>query len=803
MAHLLEDITSAARTHIKNPAFAAVAILILAVGIGANVAMFSVADAAMFRSLPYPDPDRLVLARPTFDGEPGWNVSAEDYYDFRDRVEAFESLGAILSFPWTVTVTGGGEPERISVKLASVDIFPTMGVVPEIGRSFTSAEAEPSAHDVAIISHGFWQRRFGGEPDVVGSKLLLDGVAHEIIGVMPAGFHFLHDIDAWVPMRNGGPATGYRGYHNWNVVGRLKPGVTVQQAQSEVDVVAAQLQRAFPDTNTGKGLQVSPLQSELVQFYRPMLLVLMSAVGLVLLIACGNVASLLLARGLSRSVELSVRSALGASVRRLVQQLMTESALLALAAGAVGILLGFWLQRIILGMMPLDLLGITEVGMSVRTVLFSIVLSLITALAFGAAPALFAAGTSPADNLKSGARSTGGGAAARLRSILVVFQVALSVVLLIGAGLMLRSFARLHQVDPGFDARHLLTARIGVGSEYDTEQKRSRFFEGLLDDIRAIPGVESAGAISLLPIKDGYSNITAWDPANPPPDINSARLAEQRRVLPGYFETMGIPLLAGRDIEVTDEDGGELVIVVCENMARGLFQDSDPIGRQVAMDWGQEEPALARVVGVVGDVRMTSLASEPGWQMYYSFRQAPGTVMSLAIRTRPEPTTITTAVDEVLKRRDPDIPLADVSTMRDALDDSLSQTRIVMLALSVFAAVALFLAAVGLYSVLAFHIARHLSEIGIRMALGASMGRIVNLVLGRGMVLVGVGIVVGIGCAIAVTRFIQQQLFGVEPVDPPTFAVVGALLALIGAAASVGPALRAARLDPVETLRAE
>jgi putative ABC transport system permease protein len=780
-----------------------VAILILAVGIGANVAMFSITDAVMFQSLPFPESERLVLGRTTYDGQLAWNVSAPDYYDYRDRVEAFESFGTVRTFTDPVAVTGRGDPERVETVLTSVTFFPTLGVKPSHGRNFTAAEAELSAADVAIISHGYWQRKLGGSPDAVGDTLVMSGVAHEIVGIMPAGFFFLQPVDIWIPMRDGGPSTGYRQYHNWTVVGRLAPGVTLEQARSQVDVVAAQLEEAYPDSNTGKGLRVSILQDELVQFYRPMLLMLMAAVSLVLLIACGNVASLLLARGLARNVEMSVRSALGATARRLVQQLMIEGVLLAAAAGVAGILLGIWLQRIILRLLPLEVLGISEIGVSLPMVLFSIAISLATALVFGAAPAFFAARANPADNLKSGARTTSGGAAARLRSSLVILQVALSVVLLIGAGLLVRSFVRLHNVNPGFRPDRLLTLRIGIPETYDSNEKRIQFFTGLLDDIRAIPGVESAGAISQLPIKDGYSNITAWDPAHPPADLNAARLAEHRRILPGYFEAMDIPLLAGRDIETTDTADGELVLVINQAMALGLFQDDSPLGRQVALDWGEPEPALVRVVGVVGDVRMTSLSSEPGWQMYYSYRQSVARGMSLAIRTRPEPTTITRAVAEALKRSDPDIPLAEVSTMRDVLTDSLSETRVMTLALTVFASVALFLAAIGLYSVLAFYVVRHLNEIGIRLALGASIGRILNLVLGRGMVLVGIGLLVGIGGAFAVTRFIQQQLYGVEATDPTTFVAVGLLLALVGAAASVGPAWRAARLDPVKTLHAQ
>jgi putative ABC transport system permease protein len=803
MSNFPQDIKYAARTFRKNPGFAAVVVIILAVGIGANVAMFSITDAVMFRSLPYPDSDNLILGRTTYNGDPAWNVSSEDYYDYRDQVQAFESLAATRSFSHPVTVTGGEEPERVPWNLASIDFFPTLGVAPLLGRNFTVEEAELGAPDVAIISYGYWQRRYGGSPGAVGSTIVINAEPATIVGVMPAGFFFLNEVDIWEPMRAGGESTGYRQYHNWTVIGRLAPGMSLEQAQSQVDVVSAQLQEAYPESNSNKGLRLRRYQDELIAFYRPMLLMLLAAIALVLLIACGNVAGLLLARASIRTTEMSVRAALGASGSRLMQQLMTESALLALVAGVVGVVFAIWLQGVMLQFIPLDYLGITEIGLSGSVLVFAVTLSVATALVFGVAPAVSGARANPAENLKSGVRTTGGGATARLRSGLVVLQVALSVVLLVGAGLLLRSFVQLQGVDPGFNESQLLTGRLGLSADYSDGEARVQFYTGLLDDIRAIPGVQAVGATSLLPIKDSYSNIQAWDPENPPVDRSAAQLAEHRRVLPGYFAAMEIPLLSGRDVQATDDQDGELVLIINRAMARGLFQEQDPIGKLVAVDWGMDEPALLRVVGVVGDVRMYSLSSDPDWQMYYSYRQSPSYTMSLAVRTHGDAAALTRSVRDVLRARDPNIPLADIVTMEDALSNSLSGTRVIMLTLTLFAAVALFLAAIGLYSVLAFYVARRMHEIGIRLALGASAGRVLQLVLQRGLGLVGTGLVVGVLGAVGVTRFIQQQLFGVEPTDPATFAGVCLLFALVGAAACMIPAWRAVRLDPVKTLQVE
>ncbi len=804
MNAFLYDVRYAMKTLLKDPGFSIIAVLILAVGIGANVAMFSVTDAVLIRSLPYPDPERLVLGRTSYPQGLGWNVSSPDYFDYRDQSQGFESLAAIRSFSNQWTITGGDEPEKVSGTYASIDFFPTLGVQPILGRQFTVDEADLTAPDVVLISYGYWQRRFGGSPDAVGSTLVTNSRTATIVGVIPAGFYFRHPVDLWAPMRDGGPATGVRRFHNWTVVGRLKPDVSLAQAQAQVDVISAQLQEAYPESNEDKGFQLTELHEALTAQYQDLLLMLMGAIALVLLIACGNVASLLLARGTGRTAELSVRSALGASGGRLARQLLTESTLLALAAGVLGVVLAVFFQRLLISFMPLDALGIREIGLSVMMLGFALLLSLATALVFGVIPAVTGARTNPAEDLKGGTRTSAGGGRTRLRSSLVVLQVALSLVLLIGAGLLMRSFVQLRAVDPGFGAENLLTAQVDLpGNDYADPEARIQFFDGLIEEIRGVPGVLSVGSISMLPIRDSYSNVNAWNPENPPAEGTRPRLAEHRAVLPGYFDAMEISILAGRDVEDSDVAGAPFVLVISETMADGLFPDQNAVGRQVAVDVGAAEPAIAEVVGVAGDVHTFALDREPPLQMYYSFRQMPFMTLRLAIRTQGDPARVTNSVRQVLRTRDSNVPLAGVATMEDVITRSVGGQRVIMLTLTLFSSVAVFLAAIGLYSVLAYYVAQRGHEIGIRLAMGASGRNIMKLVLNRGLALVGVGLIVGVGGALGATRLIQQQLFNVDATDPVTFVAVSGLFACVAILACLVPAARAVRVDPVKTLQAE
>jgi len=501
---------------------------------------------------------------------------------------------------------------------------------------------------------------------------------------------------------------------------------------------------------------------------------------------------------------MSVRSALGASGGRLARQLLTESVLLAVSAGVFGVVLSVFFQRLLVSFLPLDALGIREIGLSASMLGFALLLSLLTALIFGVFPAVAGARANPAEDLKGGTRTSAGGGRTRLRSSLVILQVALSLVLLIGAGLLIRSFARLRAVDPGFASENLLTAQVDLpGDEYADPAARVLFYTGLLDEIEAIPGVVSVGSISMLPIRDSYSNVYAWDPENPPAEGARPSLAEQRAVLPGYFEAMRIPILAGRDISDTDDHAAPFVLVISETMASGLFPEQNAVGRQVAVDVGEAEPAIAEVVGVAGDVRTYSLDQEPPRQMYYSYRQMPLSYQRLAIRTQGDPVAVTNSVRQVLRARDSNVPLAGVATMEDVLTRSVGGQRVIMLTLTLFSAVALFLAAIGLYSVLAYYVAQRGHEIGIRLAMGASGGNILKLVLNRALVLVGIGLFIGIAAAMGTTRLMQQQLFDLEATDPVTFVAVSGLFSLIAILACAVPALRALRVDPVKTLQAE
>ena len=797
---LLGDMRDAVRYVRRSPGFSVLVISILAIGIGANVAMFSVTNAALLKALPFPNPDRLVSGRATWSGRIGPSVSIPDYRDYRDRSDVFESLALIRGGTDGHTILGGETPERASGVRVSTNFFETLGVRQQLGRGFWAEEGEPNGPAVVVLSNGYWQRRFGGSSEVLGSTLTIDGFPNTIVGVMPAGFHLMVDVDFWRPNQ----WEGARGSHSWLIVGRLKTGVSLEQAQSQVDVISIQLQEAYPETNDTKALLVTDLQDSLSEGYRVGALLLLGAIGLVLLIACGNIASLLLARGSARTKELSVRAALGASGSRLARLLFAESLLLAAVACFLGITLAVWLQGVILAFMPLDYLGIERVGVSAPMLLFAVLISLSTAVLSGGIPALFGARTNPAEQLNGAIRVSAGGGSTRLRSSLVVLQVALSAILLIGAGLLLRSFASLADVDVGFETENLLTAEVQLPtSDYTDFPSRSLFFAGLLEDVRAIPGVLSAGAINKLPIRSPWMNWGVWNPENPPTGSSDSRSAYSRTVLPGYFETMDIPLLAGRDVEDGDGQDSPRVVVINEVMARSLYPDQDPIGLEVAVNMGAVDPMLMRIVGVVGDARVNMIALEPGFQIYFSEAQMGYTRLSLAIRTQGDPDVVLGPLRSALSARDSNIPLANVTTMEEILSDSVAATRVINFTLAIFAAVALFLAAIGLYGVLAYQVARRLHEIGVRIALGATSSNVVRLVFQKGMFLVGLGLGLGLIVAVWATRLLQQQLFSIVPTDPTTYVGVAVCFVMVGVLACLLPAIRAVRIDPVEAFRGE
>jgi putative ABC transport system permease protein len=798
---LFQDIRFGARSLLRAPGFTVVVVLILAVGIGANVAMFSIIDSAMLRPVSFPEPERLVLGRKTVNGGLAPLVSAQDYWDYRDMSTSFESLDAYVGFTNSYTITGIAEPERIAGLLVTVNLFPTLGVNPQLGRHFTAEEALEGAPDVAMISYGHWQRRFGGSPDVVGSTLTVDGFPYTIVGVMPAGFRIGLDAEFWRPMRPDSPFTEYRRWHNWLLVGRLKPGVNIEQAQAEVDVISAQLEAQYPDSNTGKALLLTDLREAVVESYRSSLLLLMGAVALVLLIACGNVAGLLLARGSARRAELSLRAALGASGSRLVRQLLTESVVLAVVGGIVGTLLAGWLQDLLVRPVSLGLPNALSADISGTALGFALLISLATGLLFGAAPALRVARREVVDDLKSGVRATDAGGA-RFRSGLVVVQVAITIMLLIGAGLLIRSFARVMGVDPGFESANLLTAELRLpGSEYSELERRIQFFSDLRGRLQAIPGVEGVAIADRLPIRDPGNWLITYAADNPPLDPADGRGAPFRVVMHGFHETMGIPLLAGRGIEATDAAGAPLVAVISRATADRLFPQESPVGRRIVVDFGG--PTDFEVVGVAEDVHLFSLADQPTEVVYASYYQIPYSLMRIAVRTAGEPRLIAGTLRDAVWSLDRDIAIARIVTMDEVLAGSVDRYRVMAVSLAGFAGIAVLLATIGLYGVLAYYVTRRHHEIGVRVALGAGHGAIVELVIKRGIALVTLGLAIGLVAAFGLTRLLEGMLFNTAPTDLTTFVSVSAFFSLVGLVACLIPAWRALRVDPVIALGSE
>jgi putative ABC transport system permease protein len=812
MSALLSDLRYAFRSVRRSPALSAVIVTILAVGIGANVAMFGIVDAVLLKALPFPASDRLVLARTTVDDQLAWDASSEDYYDYWDQVQAFASLGAFRTRLENVTLTGVDQPMVVKATMVSANLFQTLGVVPEVGRLFIDEDADlDDPGDITVpravlISYWLWRESLGGDPEVVGRTIFLDAWPSIVVGVMPAGFFFLNEVDAWWPLQPGGRYTGWRSYNTWTLVGRLSQGVSLEEAQSQVDVVSARLQKTYPESNAGRGLSVSPLHESLVEGYDQMLLTLMATIGLTLLVACMNVAGLLVARGVGRKRELSLMAALGAGGGRLARQLLCESLLLAVAAGILGSLLAIRLQHVALRILPMDYVGVTELGLSGTMLTFAGLFSLGTTLAFGMIPAWLGSRVNPAEGLLNSSRATQSAKDAGIRGGLVVLQVGFSLILLIGSGLLVKSFIRLNEVDPGFQSEGLLTARVSVPfPTYMMPQTRLRFFSHLVEGVREIPGVQAVGAAHLLPMVDmANQRIMAYNPENPPAGPGDQWITEHRQVLPGFFEAMGIPLLAGRDFSDEDCQNGAPVLIINQTMARGLFGEEDPIGRLVTVDLGFQSTRQAAVVGIAEDVRMLALGREPERQMY-----SPAGLFTvsgswtLAVRTHGDPADFTGPIRRVLHAIDPEVPLTHVSTMNEALARAVATPRVLSTSLTLFATLALGLSLIGLYAMLAFYVARRAREIGIRMAVGATPRRILSLVLERGLILVALGLVVGLGGAFFLTRLLQGQLYQVRPSDAATFVTMSVVLVAVAMLACLIPAWRAVSIDPVRALQAE
>lgn len=787
----------------KRSGFSAVVIATLAIGIGATTAMFGTINAVLLSSLPFDEPEHLVMGRATFGGRINPWVSGYDYYDYREQSASFDSFAAFM-YSGRVAILGGDEPELVDSAYCTWDLFQTLRTRPAAGRFFIPEEGVEDGPKVVVVSYAYWQQRFAGDSGAVGSALLLNGTPHTVVGVLPPDFHFLTDADIWQLTFRNGPGAEARRWHNLLLVGRLKQDVSIRQAQAEIDIISNRLQRQYPETNQGKALDVADLHGALVENVRPNLLMLMGAVSLVLLIACSNVAGLLLARGQDRLTEIAVRSVVGASRSRLVRQLLTECTLLALAAGVVGVALAIIFQGVLIRLLPLGELGISRPELSPVVLLFAFGVSVATVVLFGLAPTIQGTVIDPSQQLKTGVRATWGRRGFILRNGFVVFQVAISVILLIGAGLLIRSLTRQMNVDLGFDPRNVLTAGVWLPSEnYPDAAERVAFFEWLAEEIEALPGVRSVGLVNRLPIKQWGGNIYLYTPDQSADDrqANFSRSADFRYVNPGYLQTMGMPLLAGRDIAATDSADAPRVMLITASLAEEFFPGQNPVGKTLLVDMG--ELVEHEVVGVVGNARLRRVTNDPFHAMYMAQSQVAGERMQLAVRSHIDPAMLVEPIRGILKSRDPNIPLADPSTMEAIIDDALSDFRVVTSSLGLLSVISVLLALVGLYGVLAHYVGQRHREIGVRMTLGASALQVAKMVLSRGLALVAAGVAAGSLASFWTTRVIRRLLFGIDSTDPITFVSTALGFALVAAIACLVPAYRASRVDPVLTLKAE
>ena len=811
MDAVLQDLRYAARSLRRQPAFALLAIGTLALGIGANAAIFSVVNAVLLRPLAYSHPERIVAVNNLWrKSGVSASVSAPDFHDWHDTTTSFDAMAYYAG--GETSVSTGGEADYGAAIRVTPGFFQVFGVGAELGRVLESQDEVAGSPFTAVISHDFWTRRFGGRPDALGATVSFCTRTFTIVGVMPPAFHFPARSDLWYPAWVQ-PETTSRSAHNYRVVARLKEGVGVDRAQAEMTAVAARLEQAYPVSNDGKGAIVVPLREQLVGDTRPTLNLLAGAVALVLLIACANVANLLLARATARTSELGVRAALGASRRRLVAQLVTESCLLALAGGLLGLLFARWIVAALIAAAPAGLPRLGEVGIDARVLAFALVVSVVSSFLFGVAPALQATRADVNQSLRQGGRAgalAGGGS--RLRAGLVVAEVALAVALVIGASLLVRSFVALGQVSLGFSSDHLLVMETSVPTRIDLRnisgaQRATAFYNNVLPRLAAVSGVTSVAGIRGLPEARGRfgheSNGGYWLEGGQSPDVAGVRLPQAAFtvVTPAYFKTMEIPIRRGRDFSVRDQFDAPFVVIVNDSLARQAFGDADPIGRNLAC--GLDTPKFMTIVGVVGDVRSNDPSRPPAPEIYMPFEQHPVTATSLAIvaRTAGDPMSAANAFRETIRSVNGDVPVR-ASTMNDALSISVATPRFRTLLIGAFAALALALAVAGVYGVMAYAVSRRTAEIGVRMAMGAASGDILRLVMGQGLRLALAGIALGCGLAYGLAQLLRGMLFAVAPADPVVFLAVPLALMLTAAAATAIPALRASRIDPMTALRA-
>jgi putative ABC transport system permease protein len=803
IAPFLQDLRFAGRLLLRSPGFTLIAVAAIALGIGANTAIFSVVNGVLLKSLPYRDPDGIVMVwerniprdRKTNSAGPA------NFLAWRDENHVFEQMAAI-SPTFAVNLTGAGDPAEVRRQLVNAEFFSILGINPELGRPFTRQEDDADA-DVVVISHRLWQERLDGQ-DVVGRQITLNGTPQTVVGVMPAGFYFRdRTVDVWSPV---GFTAASREPHGRSLapIARLKPGVSVEQAQAEMNTIAARLAARWPEFDTGWTTNVRPIQDEITGDVRPALVILLGAVGFVLLIACANVANLLLARATARQRELAVRAALGASRGRLTRQLLAESLLLAVAGGVAGFALawaGVHLLRASIGD-QIAFPRIDAIGLDGRVLAFTAIVAVLSGIIFGLAPALTSASIDLNGALKDGGRSGSGGRTAKLRSAFVVVEVALALVLLVGAGLLLRSFARVLSTDPGFSPDGVMTMQLTLPAvKYPGLQPRTQFWHALLDRIRTLPGVTSTGTVSFLPM-NGLGSATSFEVVGQPkPPPGQGPVATIKVVDGDYFTVLGIPLLRGRLFTPREQQIENHYAVVSETLARQLFPNQDPIGQRLQVSWNGE--GADEIIGVVGDTKMVSIEEQISPAIYFPYSRTPYASETVVVRTAGNPSAVASSLVQAVHQIDADLPVSNMRSMNEVIARSLAERRIVMVLLAVFAAVALVLATVGIYGVMSYMVSQRTQEIGIRMALGADRPGVVAMVLAQALRLAAGGLVAGCVAALALTGLLRAMLYDVRPTDPLTFGVVATILFTIAAIATAVPAIRATRIDPLQALKAE
>ena len=805
MNKVWQDLRYGLRMLYKNRGFTAVALLALALGIGANSAIFSVVNSVLLRPLPYRDAQRLIMIWENYQQRGGpereW-ASPADFRDFRDQAQSFEHIAALLG--WGPTLTGQDEPEDLQGAAVSHDTFAMLGVEPALGRSFRPDDDQPGADRVVVLSHQLWQRRFSADPSIIGRNVTLSGDSYTVIGVMPRGLSFpiLNNTEVWrtiSPLLAANSGCD-RGCVILRIIAKLKPAVTIEAARAEMNALTQQIAERYPDYNKGIGATLVPLHEQLVGDVRPAMLVLLGAVGLVLLIACANVANLLLARAAAREKEVAIRAALGASRARLIRQHLTESLVLAVIGGALGLLIAFWMVDLLVSFAPKGTPRLEEIAIDRSVLAFSFGIAVLTGIAFGLAPALLSSRTNFNSALKEGGRDTSATSrGARLRGALVVSEVALALMLLVGAGLLIKSFVILQRVDPGFNPKSVLRVDVTLPrTRYPDRNQSAAFYKQLLERVARLPGVQSAGAVSSLPLSGGGTDSDFAIEGRPPAEPGHPQVAWYSSVTPDYFRAMGIRLLRGREFTEADNPAAPKTVLISESMARRYFPDEEPLGKRLVFGKDARE-----IVGIISDVKFFGLNLDARPSMYFAHQQNPARGLSLVVRTQGNPLTLATAIRGQVSSLDRDLAVSSIMTMEELVGTSLAEPRFVLLLLGAFAAVALLLSAIGVYGVVSYSVTQRSHEIGVRMALGAQMSDVLKLVVGQGMSLVLGGVGVGLIAAFALSRVMESLLFGVSATDVTTFAATSLILAGVALGACFVPARRATKVDPMESLRYE